>query len=209
MYRLLPYFLLQAKNTHFIPASNPTSLYVELGDFVKLIQTAAILEIFHAIIGLVRSNPMVTAIQVFSRLAVLWFPIHHISESQTSPGLTIMLFAWTLTEIVRYSYYAFNLVNLNVGIITWLRYTLFIVLYPIGVCGEMWCYISALPTLANSKVLRMEMPNAYNFTFCPFVVTILILLWYIPGFPPMYFHMFGQRKKILGGGGKTEAKKVA
>ena len=65
MYRLLPYFLLQAKNTHFIPASNPTSLYVELGDFVKLIQTAAILEIFHAIIGLVRSNPMVTAIQVF------------------------------------------------------------------------------------------------------------------------------------------------
>ena len=56
-----------------------------------------------------------------------------------------MLFAWTLTEIIRYSYYTLNLMNTNVGIITWLRYTLFIVLYPIGVTGELLCYYFALP----------------------------------------------------------------
>lgn len=210
MYRLLPYLSLQAKATQFMPAKNPASLYDELGDHVKLVQTAALLEVVHAIVGLVRSNPMVTATQIASRLFVVWFPIHHIPESQTSPGLTIMLFAWCLTETVRYSYYAFNLVNVNVGIITWLRYTLFIVLYPMGVSGEMWCYIDALPFLATSKALGIAMPNAYNFTFSPYVVTIMILLLYIPGFPPLYFHMFAQRKKVLGGGASEEkSKKVA
>ena len=65
MYRLLPHLLLQIKSTQFIPARNPTSVYEELGDHIKLIQTAAILEIVHAILGLVRSSPLVTAMQTF------------------------------------------------------------------------------------------------------------------------------------------------
>jgi len=210
MYRLLPYLSLQAKATKLIPAQNPASLYEELGDHLKLVQTAALLEVVHAILGLVRSNPMVVATQIASRLMVVWLPIHFIPDSQTSPGITLMLFAWCLTEIVRYSFYAFNLVNINVGIITWLRYTLFIVLYPMGVSGELWCYISSLPYLATSKFLRMELPNALNFTFSPYVITIMILLFYIPGFPPLYFHMFAQRKKVLGSGTSEEkSKKVA
>ena len=121
-----------------------------------------------------------------------------------------MLFAWCLTEIVRYPYYAFNLVNLNVGILTWLRYTLFIILYPIGASAEMWCYIDALPFLTTSKALSIEMPNAYNFTFSPYVITKIILLGYFPGLYPMYSHMLAQRKKVLGGGTLEEkSKKVA
>ena len=210
MYRLLPYLTLQAKATTFFPAKNPTSLYVELGDYVKVLLLAKILEIVHAAIGIVRSNPMLCAVQIAGRLAVVWLPIHFIAASQTSPGMTIMLFAWSLTEIVRYSYYAFNLVDLNIGVLTWLRYTLFIVLYPMGVLGEMWCFIDALPTLATSKALRMEMPNAYNFTFSPYVVTIIILLGCAPGFPPLYFHMFALRKKVLGDKtGEGNEKKVA
>ena len=210
MYRLLPYLTLQAKSTTFFPAKNPTSLYVELGDHVKLVQMAAILEIVHAAIGIIRSNPMFCAVQIAGRLALVWLPIHFIAASQTSPGMTITLFAWSLTEMVRYSYYAFNLVNLNIGVLTWLRYTLFIVLYPMGVIGEMWCYIDALPTLATSKALRMEMPNAYNFTFSPYVVTIIILLGYAPGNYPLYFRMFTLRKKVLGvKTGEGNEKKVA
>ena len=65
MYRLLPHLLLQVKSTNLIPARNPNFVYEELGDHIKLIQTAAILEIIHAVLGLVRSNPMVTAMQTF------------------------------------------------------------------------------------------------------------------------------------------------
>jgi len=207
MYRLLPHLLLQIKSTQFIPARNPTSVYEELGDYIKLIQTAAILEIVHAILGLVRSSPMVTAMQTFGRLGCIWLPINYIPQSQTSPGLTIVLFAWCLVEIVRYPFYAFNLINIKVEILTWLRYSLFIILYPIGALGEMWCYFDALPFLATSKALRIEMPNAYNFTFSPYMVTIMILLAYFPLMPPMYFHMLVQRKKVFGDGNSEEKSK--
>ena len=146
----------------------------------------------------------------YSRLGCIWLPINYIPQSQTSPGLTIVLFAWCLVEIVRYPFYAFNLINIKVEILTWLRYSLFIILYPIGALGEMWCYFDALPFLATSKALRIEMPNAYNFTFSPYMVTIIILLAYFPLMPPMYFHMLAQRKKVLGDGNSAEkSKKVA
>ena len=77
MYRLMPYLTLQAKTTlsfpgtgnetsqiPLFPANNPASLYAELGDHVKLVQTAAILEVVHAAIGIVRSNPMTCAVQI-------------------------------------------------------------------------------------------------------------------------------------------------
>ena len=74
MYRLLPYLSLQAKATKLIPAQNPASLYEELGDHLKLVQTAALLEVVHAILGLVRSNPMVVATQIarYVVLTLLW-----------------------------------------------------------------------------------------------------------------------------------------
>ena len=109
-----------------------------------------------------------------------------------------MLLAWCLTEVVRYSFYAVNLFNVNVQLLTWLRYTLFIVLYPMGVTGELWCYFDSLSYLKTSNVMRMEMPNDLNFTFSPFVATIMLMIGYAPGFPPMYFHMFAQRRKVLG-----------
>lgn len=134
----------------------------------------------------------------YSRLAVVWIPIQFAANAQTSFGLTLVLLAWCLVEIFRYSYYAVNLINVNLSILTWMRYTLFIILYPMGVTGELWCWYESIAFWKNSKSMSYEMPNPLNFTFQPYVVTIMIMLYYIPGFPPMYFHMFAQRKKVLG-----------
>ena len=68
MVKLAPFLSLQAKNTQntktFLLAKNPESLYQELGYPVRVLLTAALLEIVHAATGLVRSNPWVTAQQV-------------------------------------------------------------------------------------------------------------------------------------------------
>ena len=129
---------------------------------------------------------------------MVWIPIQFAANAQTSFGLTLVLLAWCLVEIFRYSYYAVNLINVNLSILTWMRYTLFIILYPMGVTGELWCWYESIAFWKNSKSMSYEMPNLLNFTFQPYVVTIMIMLYYIPGFPPMYFHMFAQRKKVLG-----------
>ena len=48
-----------------------------------------------------------------------------------------MLLAWSVTEVIRYSYFVWNLQGNGVpGIVTWLRYNTFYVLYPIGISSE-------------------------------------------------------------------------
>ena len=68
LYRSLPYITEQVKQSAdgelFPPARHPKSFYPEIEDHLKLIQTAALLEVVHAAVGLVRSNPVVAAVQI-------------------------------------------------------------------------------------------------------------------------------------------------
>jgi very-long-chain (3R)-3-hydroxyacyl-CoA dehydratase len=61
------------------------------------------------------------------------------STTRTSPAYATMLLAWSVTEVIRYSYFVFNLSGVGVPAIwTWLRYNTFLVLYPLGVASECW-----------------------------------------------------------------------
>ncbi len=49
-------------------------------------------------------------------------------------GALLYVGAWTVTELVRYSFYTFQAASWAAPYaLVWLRYSLFIVLYPIGV----------------------------------------------------------------------------
>ena len=59
------------------------SLYQNIEFYLLIFQTAAILEVVHAALGLVRSNPMLVLFQVLSRLAVVWivcYPFKDVSK---------------------------------------------------------------------------------------------------------------------------------
>jgi very-long-chain (3R)-3-hydroxyacyl-CoA dehydratase len=84
-----------------------------------------------------------------------------------------------LTEIVRYAYYATSLLKSTPPVLTWLRYSMFLVLYPVGVASEL-----AL---------------IWNADWMPF--RWLIVAAYAPGFYMLYGYMLKQRGKILSGGG--------
>ena len=62
--KLSPYLVLQLKNSSLLPAQNPESLYQTLGFELRVLQTAALLEVVHAVFGLVRSNWIVVATQI-------------------------------------------------------------------------------------------------------------------------------------------------
>lgn len=116
---------------------------------------------------------------------------------KVSPGLPLALLAWSVTEIIRYGYYAFNLLGSVPSILVFLRYTTFIALYPIGVTGELLCFYWAQSYAQKEKVWSVEMPNKLNFTFSYLYFLWFVMLLYIPLFPQMYLHMFAQRKKVL------------
>lgn len=79
-----------------------------------------------------------------------------------------MLVAWSITEVIRYSYFVLTLSGASPGFIAWLRYNTFYVLYPLGISSECWMIYAAI---APARKLRRE----YAW------VLQAILLIYIPG----------------------------
>ncbi|KRZ96154.1 Alpha-N-acetylglucosaminidase [Trichinella sp. T8] len=84
-------------------------VYSVVGCQVEFFQTLALLEIVHSYTGLVRSPTVTTAIQVLSRLFILWPITHCVVEAQSSLGTFLYITAWSISEIVRYSFYALNI----------------------------------------------------------------------------------------------------
>lgn len=78
------------------------------------------------------------------------------------------------------------------------RYTTFILLYPIGVTGELLCLYWAQSYAGTNTIWSVELPNPYNFTFSYYYFLWFVILLYIPLFPQLYLHMFALRKKVLG-----------
>jgi len=191
-------FLLFQMATHLLSGGEVSTLYENTKLSLQIFQTGAALEIFHAIFGLVRSSVQVTTQQVFSRVYVVWAILYMCPTSQLSIGFPLLLFAWTITEIIRYSMYAVSLVGNPPFFLTWLRYTFFIIAYPVGVSGELICMYTALLQAMQQDILSVQLPNMLNVTFSFPLLILGIMLAYIPLFPPMYFYMFGQRKKVLG-----------
>ena len=75
----------------------------------------------HAATGLVPSNVVITTFQVFSRVMVVCGVVMATPTGKISPGLPLALLAWSVTEIIRYGYYALNLMGSVPKILVWLR----------------------------------------------------------------------------------------
>ncbi|KAI3381930.1 hypothetical protein SNEBB_010704 [Seison nebaliae] len=176
---------------------NGKDAFVQMGIPLMVVQSIALLEIVHASLKLVRSNPIITAFQVFSRLFVGCFVLYFIKDSRSDYGLLCIMVAWALTEIIRYLYYVTCLLEKRCHILEYLRYTLFIVLYPLGVTGELLIIYSAYQSEESMKFFNYPMPNQLNISINFPSILVLVALGYPVVFPKLYFHMFRQRCKIL------------
>lgn len=96
-------------------------LHRHVGALVALVQSAAVLEIVHAALGWVRSPVPTTVIQVASRLWLVWGISERYNESAGSAFYASMVFAWSLTECVRYSFYANSLMGSENDGLLWAR----------------------------------------------------------------------------------------
>ncbi|KAL3423064.1 protein tyrosine phosphatase-like protein [Phlyctema vagabunda] len=158
--------------------------YEGVGSFTKWTQTLALLEVVHSATGIVRSPISTTAMQVASRILLVWPVVNTFPFLARSPAYSSMLVAWSVTEVIRYSYFTFTLSGFQPKFISWLRYNTFYVLYPLGISSECWLVYRAI---APAKRLRQEYAWALQ----------LILFIYIPGSYILFTHMMAQRRKVL------------
>ncbi|MCJ1249000.1 hypothetical protein MMC30_006221 [Trapelia coarctata] len=167
-----------------VPLVDFENVHGGVGQFAKWTQTAAVLEIVHSALGIVRSPLLTTVMQVFSRLLLIW-PIVHLHPAPTTPSpfYSSMLLAWSVTEVIRYSYFVFNLRGSVPGFLTWLRYNTFYVLYPLGITSEVALVWKAS---VSTEVGELEKWILWG-----------ILGVYVPGSYVLYSHMMAQRRKVM------------
>ncbi|KAK3680109.1 hypothetical protein LTR78_000486 [Recurvomyces mirabilis] len=132
----------------------PKYVFAGVGEWTKWTQTLAALEIAHAGIGLVRAPLLTTLMQVASRFLLVWLIAFNFpSTVSASPAYTTMLLAWSITEVIRYSYFAVNLAYGGVpAFMTWLRYNTFFVLYPMGISSAYVLFTHMM--VQRQKVMR-------------------------------------------------------
>ncbi|KAK5664152.1 hypothetical protein OQA88_367 [Cercophora sp. LCS_1] len=156
-----------------------------VNDFARNIQTVAIMEILHALTGVVPAPVFTTAMQVASRLLLVWGISFPFPALNSDIFYSSMLLAWSTTEIIRYTYFALKQFDAVPGWLHWLRYSAFTILYPIGISSEVKMIFNAL--LGPAGTLHEYYPLAL----------VVILLSYIPGSVVLFSHMLSQRKKYL------------
>ncbi|KAK9821505.1 hypothetical protein WJX74_004530 [Apatococcus lobatus] len=205
------YILYQATVT-WLSGWSPAATWEVVEIPLKIFQTAALLEVAHSLLGVVRAPLLTSVMQVASRLWLLWGIVDaapaaaltryerglSIGTFSLPVGFHTMLMAWGLSEVIRYSFFSVKEWRTPYYWLTWLRFTGFLILYPVGVASEMAMVRLAYPAINDQRIFCFDMPNRVNFgldyPFCCIVLTCL----YLPGFPFLFSHMLRQRAKILG-----------
>jgi hypothetical protein len=166
-----------------------------LSKTLTYVQTAALLEIVHAAIGFVRSPVFITTLQVGSRIAAL-LAVTQSSQAAHQFGAGMMIISWAAVEVPRYAFYIAALITGDATKKTpfplfWLRYSLFAVLYPTGIVGELTVFLGASK---DDAFLNMFGENkAYLMYY--FIMSFPVI--YAPGALPMIFNMAANRKKAF------------
>ncbi|KAI9632921.1 tyrosine phosphatase-like protein [Dioszegia hungarica] len=196
--------------------------YKNLGWLTKWTQTLAVLEVVHAALGWVRSPILTTASQVASRVYTVWGVVEAVPKTHSNPLFTTMLLAWSLTEVIRYTYYATSLLGIKIRALDWLRYTTFLPLYPLGAASEAFISFSTLPPISKllpdwliAKIptnwgrallwnmtksgVKSKVGATREWGAVDFWRLGLFLVWW-PSLYVLYTYMLKQRKRVLGTG---------
>ena len=167
-------------------------IYDETHCILEYCQYGAFLEIIHSLLGIVKSSIIATSIQILGRIAIV--AVLQNFRSSVSSGYLFLYFAWSIIEMIRYSYYLFSIIKSEKKsftipyILKWCRYSFFILLYPTGVTGE-------IITLLNAKKDLEKYKLGNKYTYGDLVYPIFIL--YIPSLIFLYRHLFLLRNKAL------------
>ncbi|XP_044740677.1 very-long-chain (3R)-3-hydroxyacyl-CoA dehydratase [Chrysoperla carnea] len=180
------------------PDSMPGT-YAAVGNAIKFVQLIQFLEVMHPMFGYTKGSPFPAFLQTGGRAVILFCMIEAEPRMQEKPVIFYLFFVWTLIELVRYPYYISQLYNKDIGFLTWLRYTIWIPLYPLGIVCEGVIILRNIPYFEETQKFTVSLPNTYNFAFhFPTVMRLYLLIFIIPVMYALMSHMYKARVKKLG-----------
>lgn len=188
------------------PALSPAAAaaYASVHRVVSACQGATLLETVHALLGLTRSGAAGNFAQWAGRTHC-WFVLTQVAALHSHPATLALLLAWALSDVVRYAWAALTVLGLCPRSLTWLRYTIFIPLYPAGTLAELTLLVRAVPAATAGSVVRhLALPNVLNVSFDYSFFLLFVLIIYPACWLHLYRHVFRQRAKLFGADAKKQ-----
>lgn len=169
-----------------------------VGMCIKSSQLMQYFEVFHVLVGYTKGSPLFPFIQVTGRNFILFAFINAEERIQTKPIVLCLFIVWASVEVIRYPYYIVSLMKREIGLLTWLRYSVYVILYPLGFMCEGLVLLVGTHYLEDKSRFSIHLPNPYNFTFdllyfTKFYMTFVLL----PGLYIVMNHMTKLRQKKL------------
>jgi hypothetical protein len=185
---------------HVFPTSFATftgalkNSWSDVGWQMKVNTIFQFLEAFHAALGWTRGSPVISLVQTFGRFFFLTVLIDSEPRMQPLPAVFYLSAVYSLVELFRYSFYMFHVYEINFPVLTWLRYTVWIPLYPFGFFLEAFVAFRAIPFFEETGQYSVGFPNSWNFAFhLPTAIRLYLLLFC---FPSEFHYQYGTVKSI-------------
>ncbi|CAJ0578695.1 unnamed protein product, partial [Mesorhabditis spiculigera] len=171
----------------------------DFAGLLKIGTAAQLMDIPHSLLGLTATSIPACLTQVLGRLTILYL-VEGNPNRHDAFSTILLLFAYMGVELFRYPFYAVKSLGHEIPILTWLRYSVWMFFYPLGLSMEAVTMLTSVPYYYNSGRYSLPMPNALNFGFNMGVFLVLFVatcFWPISLF--LMGHMNAQRKKKLFG----------
>ncbi|OPJ70342.1 very-long-chain (3R)-3-hydroxyacyl-CoA dehydratase 3 isoform X1 [Patagioenas fasciata] len=169
-----------------------------ISDMMYFCQTLALMEIMNSLIGLVRSPLIPAVLQIFGRNFILFVVLGSLEEMQSKPVVFFLFYFWSIIELFRYPYYMLSCIGIEWKPLTWLRYTTWIPLYPLGGLAEAVCIVQSIPIFSETGKFSLGLPNPLNVTIQFSFLLQLYLIALFLGVFVNFRHLYKQRKHHLG-----------
>lgn len=162
--------------------------YVYAFYIICIAQVCSVAEVYHALRKWNNSPAFLSFAQITARLLILYFTgmLFLATAYRAAPYFKViirtMFLVWCIAEIIRYTYYTVQINKYQHYRLTWLRYSAFIICYPVGLLCELYIMylVFKFDELWQIKLLVILMLTAYFFLF-----------------PKLYLHLLNQRKQKL------------
>ncbi|XP_045545635.1 very-long-chain (3R)-3-hydroxyacyl-CoA dehydratase isoform X2 [Salmo salar] len=168
-----------------------------IADMMYFCQMMAVAEVINPLVGLVKTGVFPAMIQVVGRNVILFVIFGSLEEMQNKSVVFFVFYLWSTIEIFRYPFYMLACIDTDWKLLTWLRYSIWMPLYPLGVLAEAIAVIQSLPVFDETRLYSIPLPTVLGSSFSfSFTLKIYLVLMFL-GLFINFRHLFRQRRRRM------------
>uniref|UniRef100_A0A8C3X0A7 Very-long-chain (3R)-3-hydroxyacyl-CoA dehydratase n=1 Tax=Catagonus wagneri TaxID=51154 RepID=A0A8C3X0A7_9CETA len=175
-----------------------------VADMMYFCQMLSVVETINATIGVTKSPVIPSLIQLLGRNFILFIIFGTMEEMQNKAVVFFVFYMWSTAEIFRYPFYMLTCIDMDWKVLTWLRYTVWIPIYPLGCLAEAVAVIQSIPVFNETGRFSFTLPYPVKikvrFSFFLQIYLIILFLGLYINFRHLYKQRrrrFGQKKKKM------------